>query len=70
MKYLISLIVGLFRGWYAEFSRDKAHEDLGEANANLEHEQNANKKIEEADGAQPDLSPDGLSDDPNSTSYD
>lgn len=67
---ITDFFVGLLRGWYAEYSRDKAHKDLGQAEAKLENEKNALKKIKDADSAQPDLSPGGLSDDPNAQNYD
>lgn len=69
MQYIINFFVGLFRGWYAEYSRDKAHSDLGKAKAEIENEKQTASKIADADNAKPDLSPPGLSDDKNSTDY-
>lgn len=66
MKYLISLFVGLFRGWLSERSRDEAHENLGESNANLKHEKEAIKKIEAAHSVDADdITIDGLLNDKN-----
>lgn len=64
-KWITELFVGLFRGWLSEHKRDKAHEDLGEANANLKHEQDSKKKIAAADRARHGVSSDELLDDKN-----
>jgi hypothetical protein len=68
-QIVTNFFVGLFRAWYGEWSRDKAHEDKGRAEANLEHEKRNKKKIEAADDVTVDVSPDGLRNDKNASDY-
>jgi len=64
-QIITNIFVGLFRGWYGEKSRDKAHEGKGKAEARFEQEKKANDKITKADSVTVDNSPDSLLSDPN-----